>query len=309
MLISLATSAPSKPYVDICKTATWSRHGITVAGTGAWGSSLYQLNSPCGIFVDEHRNVYVADTNNARVVIWQPGATYGIIVAGGLGPGAAATQLYNPMDLVVDKFGNKYIIDSGNNRVQRWALGAQWGDTILAVASPTAIAMDKDESLYISSSYYPKNLLKVRKTDVYPTVLATGMPDIYNLFVHQNGSIYAVDKYNGRILQLDAGKHQLSVAIGELQSFGVPKLSAPYSVFVDRSGTIYVGEYGNNRVTRWFPGAKSGVVIVGDRGQGYQSDQLTLPTDIAFDIDGNLYISDSGNHRVQKFAINKTSCR
>jgi sugar lactone lactonase YvrE len=94
-----------------------------------------------------------------------------------------------------------------------------------------------------------------------------------------------------------------------LSVLGIAQLSLPHSVVVDQAGAVYVAEYGNNRITRWLPGSKSGIVIAGGNNQGYQSDQITLPTDIAFDIDGNLYVGDSGNQRVQKFVIDKSSCQ
>ncbi|CAF4286899.1 unnamed protein product, partial [Rotaria sordida] len=58
----------------------------------------------------------------------------------------------------------------------------------------------------------------------------------------------------------------------------------------------------------WPRGAISGNVIVGDRGEGSRSDQLSEPSDLSFDSDGNLYVVDSGNNRVQKYPIDKSSC-
>ncbi|CAF2807150.1 unnamed protein product [Rotaria sp. Silwood2] len=304
-----ATPSPSIPNDGICTTATWSRQGITVAGGYAWGNGLNQLYYPMGIFVDANRTVYVADSNNARIVKWTQNATFGQIVAGGFGAGGGTAQLYGPMDLVVDKSGSIYITDTFNNRVQKWNRNAQVGETIIIVQRPIGLALDDEESLYVSASYWSKDLLKLRKGDKHGSVIASNLPELFYLFAHRNRSIYAADKNNGRILKFDEGKAQISVAIGELQSLGVPQLAFPSSVVVDQSGTMYVVEYGNHRVTRWLPGAKTGIVIAGGRGQGYQSDQLNLPTDIAFDLDGNLYVADYGNHRVQKFAIDKTSCQ
>jgi hypothetical protein len=56
-----------------------------------------------GIFIDEDRTIYIADTNNARIVKWIEGASSGQIVAGKLGAGSGTAQLYGTMDVVVDK--------------------------------------------------------------------------------------------------------------------------------------------------------------------------------------------------------------
>lgn len=262
-----------------------------------------------GIFVDKDRTIYIADTNNARIVKWTEGALFGQIVAGKFGTGSGTAQLYNPMDIVVDKTGTIYITDTNNNRIQKWNQSAQSGETIINIQRPIGIALDDEESLYISAFYQSQALIKVPKNEKNGYVIASNMPDLYYLFINQNRSIYAADMSNGRIVKLDEGNTQISVVIGGSQSFGVARLSLPYSVLVDQAGAVYVAEYGNNRVTRWLPGAKSGIVIVGGINQGYQSDQLALPTDIAFDIDGNLYVVDSGNQRVQKFIIDKSSCQ
>ncbi|CAF0848777.1 unnamed protein product [Rotaria sordida] len=304
-----ATPSPSIPDDGICATATWSQQGVTVAGGYSWGNGLNQLSYPMGIFIDTNQTIYIADTNNARIVKWTKGATFGRIVAGGFGAGGGTAQLYGPMDVVVDKSETIYITDTMNNRVQKWNRNAQIGETIIVAQRPIGIALDDEESLYVSASYWSKDLLKLRKGDKQGTVIASNLPELFYLFVHQNRSIYAADTSNGRILKIDEGKSQVSIVVGELQNLGVPQLSYPYSVLIDRSGTTYVVEYGNHRVTRWFSGAKAGIVIAGGRGQGHQSDQLNFPTDIAFDLDGNLYVADYGNHRVQKFAIDKKSCQ
>ncbi|CAM4971838.1 unnamed protein product [Rotaria socialis] len=303
------TTSPSVPNNTICTTATWSRQGISVAGGFGWGNALNQLYYPMGIFVDVNRTVYVADTNNARVVKWTQNATFGQIVAGGYGVGSGTAQFYGPMDLVVDKDGAIYVTDNLNNRVQKWNRNAQVGQTVMIVQRPIGIALDGEESLYVSASYWSKDLLKLRKGETNGNVIATNLPELYYLFAHQNQSIYAADKNNGRIYRIDEKKGQISVIIGSLQGLSATQLGYPQSVLVDGSGAVYVVEYGHHRVTRWLPGANAGIAIAGGRSQGYQSDQLNFPTDIAFDVDGNLYVADYGNHRVQKFAIDKSTCR
>lgn len=163
MYINLATTLPPIPDDGICATATWNQKGVTVAGGYGWGNGLNQLNFPAGIFVDANQNIYIADTNNARVVKWSKGATYGQIVAGGYGAGSGTAQLYGPMDVVVDKSGAVYITDTVNNRVQKWNRTAQVGETIMMVQRPLGLALDNEESLYVSGSYWSKDILKLRK--------------------------------------------------------------------------------------------------------------------------------------------------
>lgn len=54
-----------------CKYPTSSMNGITIAGTGTAGSLSTELSSPTGIALDSSLNVYVSDTGNARVQMFQ----------------------------------------------------------------------------------------------------------------------------------------------------------------------------------------------------------------------------------------------
>lgn len=70
---------------NIPANARWAESGIIVAGGNSSGNALNQLNGPYGLCVDDELTVYVADTNNHRIVQWKAGATSGRVVAGGNG--------------------------------------------------------------------------------------------------------------------------------------------------------------------------------------------------------------------------------
>ncbi|CAF5176133.1 unnamed protein product, partial [Rotaria magnacalcarata] len=74
-------------------------------------------------------------------------------------------------------------------------------------------------------------------------------------------------------------------------------------IVVDQSGTLYVAEEGNHRVTRWAKEATEGIVIAGGIGIGEQANQLNMPCGLSFDKEGNIYVVDYGNYRVQRFDI------
>ncbi|MBL8239283.1 MAG: hypothetical protein JNM66_17795 [Bryobacterales bacterium] len=88
--------------------------------------------------------LFVADTNNNRVLVWRNGrAATGsradlvlgqndFFTTSPLGPGTTSSVgLRNPTGLTVDNRGNLYVIDTGNNRILRYPrLTAQQGDLI-----------------------------------------------------------------------------------------------------------------------------------------------------------------------------------
>jgi NHL repeat len=103
----------------VMKYAPGNKTGVIVAGGNGHGSGASQLNYPQAIDVDSSGNLYIADSDNRRVQLWEPGSTVGVTVAIG---GNTPDQSIYPTDLV---FFNKsiYVCDSWNNRVQKWALG------------------------------------------------------------------------------------------------------------------------------------------------------------------------------------------
>ena len=64
---------------------------------------------------------------------------------------------------------------------------------------------------------------------------------------------------------------------------------------VDQLGTLYVTDYGNNRVVRWPKEAVQGDTIV------HQPNML----DLSFDRPNNLYVLDYLNSTVHKFESDK----
>ncbi|CAF3775932.1 unnamed protein product [Rotaria sp. Silwood1] len=102
---------------------------------------------------------------------------------------------------------------------------------------------------------------------------------------------------------MEGAKQGIVVAGGQGQGNDLTQLSSPRGVVVDQLGTVYVADFGNNRIMRWPKGATQGSVIVDRNGSGGQSNQLTGPIGLSFDRHGNLYVADYGNHRVQQFNI------
>ncbi|CAF0775638.1 unnamed protein product [Adineta steineri] len=86
------------------------------AGTGINGSALNELNYPSGIFVDVNLDLYVADSMNNRVQLFQPGQSNGITVAGSRSQ-RQTTELNYPTGIILDAEKYLYIVDQMNHRI------------------------------------------------------------------------------------------------------------------------------------------------------------------------------------------------
>ncbi|WP_416483225.1 RICIN domain-containing protein [Streptomyces sp. CL12] len=94
---------------------------------------------------------------------------------------------------------------------------------------------------------------------------------------------------------------------------GGPAVSAqvdrPIGIAMDRTGTLYVADYGGHRVRRITTDGKISTVAgtgsgtFGGDGGPATSAQLKNPCGVAVDKEGNLYIADSENYRVRKVTV------
>jgi len=96
------------------------KEGVTVADGQGQGNHLTQLSIPQGVIVDQSGNIYIADSNNNRVVCWQKGAIQGNIIVGGNGQGIQSNQFHGPFGLAFDRSGNLYVNDWKNHRIQKF---------------------------------------------------------------------------------------------------------------------------------------------------------------------------------------------
>ncbi|CAF1294715.1 unnamed protein product [Rotaria sordida] len=95
---------------------------MEIAAGALYGDGDDELASPMGVIVDQLGTVYVADSENNRIMRWPRGAKSGSLIAGGHEQGSQSDQLNYPTDLSFDLDGNLYVMDNRNHRVQKFAI-------------------------------------------------------------------------------------------------------------------------------------------------------------------------------------------
>jgi len=277
-LILLWLSAPAVASAD--ELPYWIE---TVAGTsevGDGGAALgAQLAGAEGLALDASGNLYIADNLDHR--IRKVDVTTGTIstVAGSghsgfAGDGEPATDalLDRPYGVAFAN-GNLYLADYGNGRVRRItaeggidtvAGGSSNGNSSGAVAArllgPRNVAADAAGNLYISD-FLDHRVYRVSPDGSIALFAGTG-----NAGYNGDGPATASD------------------------------LDAPAGLAVDRQGTVYIADSGNNRIRRVADGKLETVL-----GTGTGAVQLFGPTGVAVDARGNLYVADSGNRRLLRW--------
>ncbi|CAF4109719.1 unnamed protein product [Rotaria magnacalcarata] len=211
-----------------------------------------------------------------------------------------------------------FICDHNNKRVQRWLKNDTHGQTIIANISCWGLAMDKEGSLHVSDNEHrvtkwPSSQIVAGGHGQGPALNQLGQP--VHLFVDEHKSVFVADALHNRVMQwplgakegiLVAGANEVDSTVDYLNSRH--RIIQPTAVIVDHMGTIYVADYNNHRIVRWFNGSTSGHVIMAEQGVGIGIPQVPYPYDLAFDRQGNLYVTELLNSRIRMFPIDKISC-
>jgi predicted membrane-bound mannosyltransferase/DNA-binding beta-propeller fold protein YncE len=218
--------SPDGKYVYVADTWNHRIQKFTADGTPVkmWGKSLYDpLNNdpygiwgPRGIAVDSQGRVFVADTGNKRILVFDSDGNF-ISQIGN--EGLAVGQFEEPVGLVIDKQGNLYIADTWNQRVQVFSL-------------------NKDGVTYTPflqwsvAGWYGESL------DNKP----------YLAFDNQ-GHIFATDPESFRVLEFSTNGD----FVGTWGDYGVDasSFSMPAGISADPNGHVWVSDSVNNRLVRF----------------------------------------------------------
>ncbi len=92
--------------------------------------------------------------------------------------------------------------------------------------------------------------------------------------------------------------------IGTL-GISINQLNTPYGLARDAiSGAIYVADYGNNRIMRFFSNNPSGTLVAGGNGNGINNTQLSIPHAVHFDsLSNSLLITNTGAHNIVRWSL------
>jgi DNA-binding beta-propeller fold protein YncE len=267
------------------------------------------LNQPAGIAIDEAGLVYVADTINSRIVVFN---SLGDITAIFGKPGQGLGELKAPMAVTLDPKRKKvYVADSSNYRIQVFQTD---GEFVLSIdlnqdigerekkVRPIGIAVNREGNIYVSDA--DNNYIRVYSSEGKFLFKFGGFGSEdgqfcipVGLFIDQQDKIYAVDMNNSRVQVFDKQGNFL-FKIGQpgdtKGSFAKPK-----DVCVDEKGYIYVSD-GGNLVVQVFDKQGNFVDLIG--AQKDVDLQFASPFGLAT-RDGRLYITDRWRNSIRVYEI------
>jgi hypothetical protein len=130
------------------------------AGTSTEGSASNELRYPSGIFVDVNFDLYVADSKNDRIQLFQFEQKNGTTIAGRGAPNA--NFLSSPSGIVLDIDKNIFIVDLGNHRIIigsgsngfRCLVGCHGpGSQSNQLTGPFTLSFDKYGNMFVSDVF------------------------------------------------------------------------------------------------------------------------------------------------------------
>jgi streptogramin lyase len=238
------------------------------------------LYNSFAVAVDNGGNVYLADTNNNRVLKLAAGSNAQTVLP--------FTGLHYPAGVAVDTAGNVYVADS-KNRVLKLAAGSNT-QTVLpftGLDNPQRVAVDTAGNVYVADS--KNRVLKLAAGSNTQTVLPfTGLGWPGGVAVDTAGSVYVDDGANNRVVKLAPGSNDQTV-------LPVNGLDGAIGMAVDTAGDVYVIDRKNKQVLKVAPGSNTQTVL--------PFTGLNGPHDVAVDTAGNVFVLDnSGFGQVVKLA-------
>ncbi len=293
---------------------------VATLGTGSAGSANGQFNRPQGVAVNTSY-IFVADSNNNRVQVFNNTPPYGYVTKFG-SYGSAHGQLDWPTDVAVDSVGNVYVADTNNHRIEKftsaYSYNLTYGTTDVPYVTdafhynnPSGVALTPDGSVFISEGR-GRRIMKLNGDGTQVWTVGTpgvslednshfGWPSA--IAVGPDGRVFVVDQDFDRV-QVYSGAGGYLTTIGGYGS-GVGQFDQPMGVAVDKNGKVYVTDRYNCRF-QVFDSSLSYLAQKGACGSG--PSQFNRPIDIAVDSASRIYVVDQNNHRVQLFDSTSTTC-
>ncbi len=225
-----------------------------------------QFNEPWGVAVDSAGNIYVADTWNGRIQVFNESGLfqrswgYFNTTDGELGDPFA---MFGPRGVAVDLDGNLLVADTGNKRILRFN---PYGEFIDQVGGGGVILGRFEE----------------------PTDVAVSPVD---------GTIYVADNWNRRIQKLDP-------QLQPLVEWPVPgwesrEIYHKPSISVAENGDVYISDPEYYRVVVFSP---AGELKASFGDYGTDNNRFALPNGVDASQDSVL-VADADNNRVMQFPL------
>ncbi len=303
-------------FVSLLVSVASSSHGqnayVQVDSFGELGAGNGQFDFPYDVEIIGVQ-LYVADSNNNRVQVFDLGGQY-LFQFGGTGFDDGQFRRNRGIASGPPAAAAIFCTDAKNDRIQKFdadgAHLATWGsigDASDQFFRPRGIAVAADGTVVICDS--DNQRMKLYNADLSLRGVFGGegsgsgqFRSPFDVAVSPDGVIYVVDVFNTRVQMFDLQGNTL----GE---FGTPgqgpgQFLAAKAIAIDAAGNVFVADTGAptlgfDRIQK-FDAQGQWLGQFGEHGTG--DGQMSFVTGLVCDTAGRVYVADSFNHRVTVWA-------
>ena len=283
---------------------------VLVDEWGTEGDGPGEFKYPHGISVDIDGNVYVADTGNSRIQIFNSAGAF----LGSPDPSYArfdypsdisAGSLFSNTLFVADPHSHLIMefVQDGSQFITQWGTeGAGEGQ----FNGPRGVAGGPNGTVYVADTLNNRIQKFSGQWEAKRTFISqwgtegSGEGEFKQpngVAVALDGSVYVSDSNNSRI-QKFTGDGVFVSQWGTEGSGNEGQIDYPSGITVSSDGSVYVADAHSHLIQKF---TADGVFVNqwGTEGAGYG--EFNGPRDVAVAIDGSIYVADTNNHRIQKF--------
>ena len=236
----------------------FDQNGIWLREWGSFGTENGQFDEPEAIAVDADSNVYVADSGNDRVQKFDQNGAWLLNFP------PPADGFINPTGIAADGIGNVFVVTHGtcnpceNLKVHRYTAAGIFqfsfgGPDLLKQSNHVAVSPD-NATIYVADTGNDRVQVFSSNGTFVRTIGLPGSGNADGQFLRpvgvaispDNSSIYVGDNGNHRIQVFDVSGTFLRTWGTEGADPG--QLKFPNGVAIQADDTLYVADYGNDRV-------------------------------------------------------------
>ncbi|MFH0960019.1 MAG: NHL repeat-containing protein [Pseudomonadota bacterium] len=222
---------------------------------GKPGSAPSSFNYPKGIAIDENSNIYVADSNNCRIQIFEQSGNL-IRTVGGVG--SIGGLFAAPQGLCLNSPDRMLVADTRNHRVQVFhsfelaAVIGELGDAENQFRLPTAVQVSPDGEILVLDSKHGQVKFFDKEGNFKRSFSREGteagmLNAPQGMFLDSDGAILIADTGNHRVQKFDFQGKLLN--LWEVDASGAPIFLTPTGV-VGKMGSYYVADSGKGTVIK-----------------------------------------------------------
>jgi uncharacterized protein (TIGR03663 family) len=292
---------------------------------GAVGTEPGQFNHPRGVAVDRDGNVYVADSDNHRVQVFDANGAFlrawgsqcnlaselGCADLDSDGPMAYGDgQFQEPWGITVADDGRVYVADTWNHRIQvfdgdgtfltKWGIYGQTDSATTFFYGPRDVAVDASGRVFVTDTGNKRVMVFDQDGNYLHQWGGEGiLPGYFSEPVGIDvfgGDIYVADTWNQRVQVFDSDFVFLREWPVEAW-YGESVVNKPF-LAVDGEGRVYITDPEGYRVAVF---SGEGELLATFGRYGFDEASFSLPTGIDVDDSGSIHVTDTDGHRVMRF--------